>query len=224
MSRIATAPTPHAIAVDRLPLIFDSRWLRGYVRGKLGSDPLYPACFQRLADSAQPLLDIGCGTGLHAFYLRERGYEAPILGIDVDKGKILTGTQIAARHYKNLQLRLGDGLTLPDFSGNVVLLDVLHYIPERAQRSLLDSIRARVAPGCCCIIRTTPRANHWRFRATLSLEYFARLVRWMKRPALSFPTLEFIAAAFPSAEFEHEIRPLWGRTPFNSWLLTFRRR
>ena len=36
--------------------------------------------------------------------------------------------------------------------------------------------------------------------------------------------IESVQAQFPTQEFEHDVRPLWGRTPFNSWLLAFRRR
>jgi SAM-dependent methyltransferase len=216
--------TSEAEIVRRIAGYFPSRWLAGYARGKLRTDPVYRASFERLSISTQPLLDIGCGTGLHAFYLRERGFKPGILGIDVDTAKIEAGRRIASEHYENIELRVGDGAALPEFSGHVSMLDVLHYFAPEVQQRLLKDIAARVAPGAFCILRLTPRDGSWRFRATQLLESFARGIGWMTRPAVTFPTLESVAACFPALEFEHEIRPLWGRTPFNSWLLAFRRR
>ena len=210
--------------LERLPLRFRGRWLQGYARGKLRSDPVYRASFARLGASALPLLDIGCGLGLHAFYLRERGYSAPILGLDVDAKKIAAGQAVAAAHYPGVTLRIGDGAALPEFSGHVSLLDVLHYFSPDAQAALLAGLAQRTAPGGWCIIRTTPRDGSWRFRATQALEHFARGIAWMTRPALAFPTLAGIAREFPEAEFTHDVQPLWGNTPFNSWLLAFQRR
>lgn len=209
---------------ERIARHFRGRWLQGYARGKMRSDPVYRASFARIGSSALPLLDIGCGIGLHAFFLRELGYVAPILGLDVDVKKIAAGQAVAAAHYRDVTLQTGEGAALPDFSGNVSLLDVLHYFSPDAQSALLAGLALRTAPGGWCIIRTTPRDGSWRFRATQSLEWFARGISWMTRPAIAFPTLESIALYFPEAEFLHDIGPLWGNTPFNSWLLAFRRR
>ena len=202
---------------------FRGRWLQGYARGKLRSDPVYRASFERIGASALPLLDVGCGIGLHAFYLRERGYRAPILGLDVDEKKIAAGQAVAAAHYRDVILRTGDGAAMPEFSGNVSLLDVLHYFSSDAQNTLLAGLAQRTASGGWCLIRTTPRDGSWLFRATQTLEWFARGIAWMTRPAVAFPALASIAEAFPEAEFSRDIGPLWGNTPFNSWLLAFQR-
>ncbi len=209
---------------ERIARHFRGRWLQGYARGKLRSDPVYAASFERIGASPLPLLDIGCGLGLHAFYLRERGFAPPILGLDVDAKKIAAGQAVAAARYRDVTLRLGDGVELPEFSGNVSLLDVLHYFSPTAQAALLAGLARRTAREGWCIIRTTPDDGSWRFRATLTLEWFARGIAWMARPVVAFPTLASIARAFPEAEFSHDIRPLWGRTPFNSWLLAFHHR
>jgi 2-polyprenyl-3-methyl-5-hydroxy-6-metoxy-1,4-benzoquinol methylase len=162
--------------------------------------------------------------GLLAFYLHERGFRPPVLGIDVDEKKIARGARIAARHYPSVTLQVTDGGSLPEFLGHVTMLDVLHYLPPAQQKSTLQEMARRVAPGGWCVIRTTPRDGGWRFRCTLALEKFARSIAWMTRSAIEFPTIESVRAEFPETEFSSEIRPLWGRTPFNSWLLAFRRR
>ncbi len=43
---------------------------------------------QHLPDDGQALLDLGCGLGLFAHVLRQRGGGQPYLGVDVDAGKI----------------------------------------------------------------------------------------------------------------------------------------
>ena len=211
--------------VQRVPPLFPSRWLQGYARGKLKTDPVYRASRELIGASDLPLLDIGCGMGLHAFYLRECGYTAPIIGIDVDARKIVAGQRaIAKASYKDISLQLGDGAKLPEFSGHVSMLDVLHYFPSSEQPAVLASIAARVAPGGWCIIRTSPADGTWRFRMTQLEEMLAAGIAWMSQPAISFPTVASVEAAFSTELFEHDIRPLWGRTPFNSWLLAFRKR
>jgi hypothetical protein len=162
--------------------------------------------------------------GVLAFYLKERGFVPPVTGLDVDGKKISRGASIASRHYPGVSLQTGTAASLPEFLGNVSMLDVLHYFSEADQSSVLKEMASRVAPGGWCIIRTTPRDAGWRFRSTLLLERFAKALTWMTKPALEFPTLAGIEACFPESEFTRETCPLWGHTPFNSWLLAFQRK
>ena len=120
----------HENACVRVATQFPQRWLRNYVRGKLRRDRIYQAAYELLRSSGAPILDVGCGVGLLAFYLRERGCRQAVLGLDVDMRKIRYGAKIAAGHYRDVNLRFQDVTkTIPDFSGNVALFDVLHYLP-----------------------------------------------------------------------------------------------
>ena len=47
-----------------------------YAGRKLRRDPIFPAAYELLRESNEPLLDVGCGVGLLAFYLRERNFLA----------------------------------------------------------------------------------------------------------------------------------------------------
>src|SRR3979411_1384147 len=106
----------HEVACARVAGRFRARWLRHYVRGKLGRDRIYPTAYELLRSSAEPILDVGCGVGLLGFYLRERGCRQPVLGLDLDARKIRYGAEIAAGHYRDVELRLHDvGKTIPDF-------------------------------------------------------------------------------------------------------------
>ena len=67
-----------------------------YAIGKIALDPAYPVVASILRESQRPLLDLGCGMGLLAAYLRANGHRAPILGWDVDQRKIDVAQQVLA--------------------------------------------------------------------------------------------------------------------------------
>ena len=215
--------TQHENACARVATQFRSPWLRSYVRGKLRSDRIYPAAYDLLGGSAEPILDIGCGVGLLGFYLRERACSQPILGLDLDARKIGYGASIAARGYRDIELRFQDvEAGIPDFHGNVALFDVLHYFPQRRQTALLSRLAERVAPGGLLIIRDSPREMRPRFWMTWLAEKFAQTISWNIDVALHFPSRDSIDDVF-NGEFQRESRPLWGSSPFNNHIFIFRR-
>jgi 2-polyprenyl-3-methyl-5-hydroxy-6-metoxy-1,4-benzoquinol methylase len=215
----------HGPACARVVAQFPQLWLRGYVRSKLRRDPVYPAAYELFRNSDEPILDIGCGVGLLAFYLRERGCRQPILGLDLDARKIGQGSEIAAARYRDVDLRRHDVQQPIDaFTGNVALFDVLHYLSPAQQTALLSRLAQCVAPGGLLVVRDCPRDQSARFWMTWLAEHFAQLVSWNLSTPLHFPPRERINAAFSEAEFERESRPLWGGTPFNNQLFVFRRR
>jgi 2-polyprenyl-3-methyl-5-hydroxy-6-metoxy-1,4-benzoquinol methylase len=215
----------HEPACARVVAQFPQLWQRGYVRSKLRRDPVYPAAYELLRGSNDPILDIGCGFGLLAFYLRERGCRQPILGLDVDARKIRQGGEIAAGRYREVDLRRHDVQEPIDaFTGNVALFDVLHYLSPAQQTALLSRLAPCVAPRGLLVVRDCPRDKSARFWMTWLAENFAQLVSWNLNTPLHFPPRERITAVFREAEFECESRPLWGATPFNNQLFVFRRR
>ena len=215
----------HENACARVAAQFQQRWLRHYVRGKLRHDQIYSTAYKLLRSSENPILDVGCGVGLLAFYLRERGCRQPVLGLDVDPRKIRCGSEIAMREYEGVELRLHDvQQPLPVFSGDITLFDVLHYLPRAAQRALLSDLADFVAPGGTLIIRDCPREPRPRYWLTVIAEKFAQGISWNLRTPLHFPTRESIEEVFGENEFEGEIRPLWGTSPFNNHIFIFRRR
>lgn len=202
----------------------DSHWLRGYVRGKLRTDPAYRAVLEELRQSPQPVLDIGCGLGLLSFYLREHGVSVPILGVDCDAPKIAKATAIAEANYSGLDFAVQDAKDVsPDYSA-VVILDVLHYLASDHQRNLLENIAEKVPAGGVVILRNAVKEKNLRYRLTYLEELFVRTVGWIKsRAPINFPTKDQVAQPFRARGFTEDIRPLWGNTPFNSTLFVFRR-
>jgi SAM-dependent methyltransferase len=207
----------------RIARHYPSRFLKNYVRFKVTSDPVYSAVAEILAPSPLPLVDVGCGAGLLSFYLRECGFRPAIEGIDHDEKKVVAAREVAERAYSGLTFRHEDALAPLPFSGNVTLLDVLHYFPTSAQETILRNAIQATAPGGLVIIRECLREPTWRYWMTYGEERLAMALRWLKGGALNFPARDEIVAPFSRRGFTSEVRPMWGATPFNNYLLVFRR-
>jgi SAM-dependent methyltransferase len=204
--------------VKRIAARYPTRLLRSYARVKIATDPAYDAVFDLLRDASEPLLDIGCGVGLMAFYLRERGMRMPIVGIDHDRRKIEIARRVADGD-QSVSFDLADARTPVQFRGNVVLLDVLHYFDDADQSVIL---RNAASAGGMIIIRDGIRDGSLRYRLTYAQETLARVGGWLKAEQLHFPTRESIETSL-NGEFREEVRPMFGRTPFNNYLFVFRR-
>ena len=199
---------------SRIAARYPSGFLRAYVRAKVRADPVYAAVFDRIGNSTDPLLDVGCGVGVLAAYLRTRGFVAPIRGIDHDERKIAVATAVV----QDATFEVADARSAIAAGGTVVLLDLLHYFRSEDQAAILA---AAVANATTVIIRDAVRDGSWRYRLTYAQETFARAVRWLRAERLHFLTREEIVRPF--AGFEAEVLPLYGRTPFNNYLFVFRR-
>ena len=216
--------TAENIDIRALAARFPSFQERCYARGKLSTDPLYPAVFEALKSCPEPLLDIGCGMGLLAFYLRERGWSGHITGIDYDARKIKTAIAVAGPEARDLDFSQADAMDgLPDHSGSVTILDILQYFPAPERAVLLRAAAARVCPGGRLVIRTGLAGDTWRCRVTRSIDLMAAAVRWMKSPPLHYPDKEETESLLAAAGLIGAFRPLWGNTPFNNWMGVFDR-
>lgn len=214
----------HEEACRRVASRFAKPWLRHYVGSKLRSDPLFAAAFDALQASTLPILDIGCGVGLLAFYLRERGVTLPLTGLDIDARKIRAAKSVASESYDGLEFFEHDvQKPMPNFSGSVTVFDLLHYLAPARQKTLLTELAAAIPPGGLLLLRDCPRDDSARFWMTYAGEKFAQAIAWNVGVPLHFPTRESIHAAFPETEFAREEHPAWGGTPFNNRLFIFRR-
>ncbi len=192
-----------------------------YARIKILTDPLYGGVCRELQASGNPLLDIGCGLGILALYLRERGWDAPCVGIDYDKRKIDEGNKlIAFGGYKDIKLIQGDArIDLPEHHGDVAILDILQFFDPDQQEELLRAAAKKVRPGGKLIIRSGLRKKSLRFFVTWLGDIFAKVTFWMKAAPTHYPTGGFFRTVLEDEGFTVEIRPLWGKTPFNNYLI-----
>ncbi len=217
-----SAPGENAEVSARIAACFSEPWLRLYARSKLRTDPVFAATAELLRDSRAPLLDLGCGVGLLAFYLRECGFAPAITGVEIDARKIERANLAAKNRYEAIEFLQGDANDLPPFSGNVVLFDLLHYLSREDQVKLLRAVATRVAPGGLLLIRDSLRENSLRFCLTYLGEIFAQAITWNVSTRLHFPTRESINDSLGNG-FSREERPMWGGSPFNNRLFIFRR-
>ncbi len=222
-TKIGAAAITHEEACARVAGRFGERWLRIYAGRKLRSDPIFPVAFELFRNSSEPLLDVGCGVGLLAFYLRERNFRAPINGLDTDLRKISRARTVAEGVYRDLQFIAQDVSASIAPGGNIVLFDLLHYLSPNDQARLLERLASRVPPGGMLVIRDCPRDRSARYWITHLAERFAQTTTWNIHAALHFPTRQEIFAAFNEDQFGRSVAPLWGRTPFNNHLFIFRR-
>jgi trans-aconitate methyltransferase len=204
--------------------LFDGHWNRHYTASKLRTDPLYQALHAALADSPLPLLDLGCGLGISAFYLRGKGVNVPIHGLDYDDRKIEAARRAADRSgFADLTFSQHDARSgLPEHRGNVSILDILQFFTPAEQETLLRQAADRVAPGGMLVIRSGLRDDSLRFRITVAGDLLAKATFWMKAAPTHYPTAEdFHRILSPFGTVK--ITPLWGKTPFNNHLIILSR-
>ena len=200
----------------RIAARYPTRFLRIYVRSKVRVDPVYGAVFERIGEGREPLLDVGCGIGILALYLRARGFRAPIRGVDNDERKVAIARSVMAEPATTFSV--ADARAAIDTGGTIVLLDLLHYFRGDEQAQILASA-ARSATTV--IVRDAIRDGSWRYRLTYLQEMFSRVIRWLRAERLHFPTRDDVMRPFDG--FDAEVVPLYGRTPFNNYLFVFRR-
>ena len=221
------ADSSTAIARAFLP----SRWHYHYARTKLRSDPLYGGVVAALADSTGPLLDLGCGVGLLAHCLRAHGIALPYRGIDNDANKIIRARSAAARAelvntgFDCIDLSPADApdslahSPLREHRGSVAILDVLQFLPPDALIPLLDAAVACLTPGARLVIRTGLADHSGRARVTRVVDSLSRALRWMNTGPKRYPERDPLAAQLRGHGLATHFMPLWGRTPFNNWLI-----
>jgi SAM-dependent methyltransferase len=209
--------TRRAIAGAFLP----SRWHYHYAASKLASDPLYGGVVGALRGTRAPLLDLGCGIGLLAHVLAAAEPGLAYTGVDNDAGKIAQAQAAAARAGL---ARAGFACVdlaraFPDHRGSVAVLDVLQFLPAVAQSPLLARAAACLTPDARLVIRTGLADGNWRSRVTRGVDRLSRALRWMNAGPDRYPSRDGLAAELAGLGLDSVFAPLWGRTPFNNWLV-----
>jgi hypothetical protein len=162
--------------------------------------------------------------GLLAHALRQDGQSLPYYGVDNDAPKISRGTRVAH------QLGLADtrfevvdlAHTLPSHQGSVAILDVLQYLPQAAQQRLLDASVAMLTPGARLVIRAALDDGSRRDSTTRLTDRFAHLIGWMQSVPVHYPNEKHLRSTLESAGLSVDFAPLYGKTPFNHWLIVAR--
>lgn len=212
-----------------------------FVRGKLRHDPVY---FQILRQGLLPpeglLLDLGCGRGivfslllaareLHGRGIYPPGWAPPPPHLTLHGIEGRPKAAAAARHavgdeaeavIDTADLRTAE---LPTANA-ILLLDVLHYLPEADQDALLSRAAAALAPGGVLLLREADADAGWRFTATRLQERLSSLLRGVLRPRFHFRSIAGLQQKLSELGLSVEAQPMAMGTPYGNVLLTARRR
>lgn len=196
-----------------------------YSLSKLALDPLYDSVPAAFADNRAPILDLGCGIGLLLHCLRASGSQTPYVGIDTDAAKIEAARAASKRGgHSGAEFDVCDlSVRFPKHEGSVALLDVLQYLPPDAQEPLISRAAQCVSRDGRLVIRTGLADGSWRSALTRATDRFGHWIGWMKTSFKAQPSAADLTAILRRHGLQADFTPLWGRTPFNNWLVVARR-
>jgi SAM-dependent methyltransferase len=202
-----------------------NRYRYWYSLGKLAMDPLYDSVPAAFAGDRAPILDLGCGIGLLLHCLRASGSETAYVGVDTDAEKIEAARVASQRGgHSNAAFDVCDlSQRFPEHEGSVALLDVLQYLPPDAQEPLISQAAQCVSRDGRLVIRTGLADDSWRSSLTRANDRFGHWVGWMKTSFKAQPSAADLAAVLRRHGLQADFKPLWGRTPFNNYLVIAQR-
>lgn len=120
------------------------------------------------------VLEVGCGFGLFGCYFSARDPRVVWHGLDLNSGRIEMARTAAERlGLRNTRFSVADArehLELDETYDAVVMMDLLHHIPDESKRQLLDLVLSRLAPGGVLIIKDVTRRPAWKLFFTWLLD------------------------------------------------------
>jgi len=189
---------------------------RLYVAGKLRSDPLTRMLAALPGDFGR-VLDAGAGRGQFALFLRELGRAQALVALDSDARKVALFRAAAG---DAATVAVCDVLDLPEGDADTLLLiDVLHYLPEAEQDELLHRAALRVPRGRI-LIRELDGARSARNAVTRGFEWLAQVTGYNRgRGAHHYRPAREITASLERLGFRCEVRGASEGTPFGNVLI-----
>lgn len=214
---------------------------RNFARGKLATDPVFAALLARgLLAGRTRILDLGCGQGLLAAWLLAaralhaseapqawpRAWPAPPLlhrytGIEVNLREVERARRAFALD-PNAQIQIVHGdIREADYESAdaVVILDVLHYLDQRAQEQVLRRVRAALPAQGLLLLRVGDAAGGLRFAFSKAVDQTVVLVRRRRWIRLECRPLRAWERLLSGCGFRTHALPMSHGTPFVNVLL-----
>ena len=229
----------HRVLLDAASAPYRSagRFAWHFSRSKLKRDPMFVGLLERgIIPDAQRLVDLGCGQGLLASWLRsaralhDAGVWQPDWPAPPKVGRIF-GLELMPKDVERARLalagrgdfELGDVRTA-DFgkADVVVILDVLHFIEYHDQVNVLRRVRDALPPGGLFVTRIGNAAGGLRFLLSQWVDYavsFSRGHGWSASYCRSTADWKTI---LEELGFRVDSIPMCRRTPFANVMLIAR--
>jgi SAM-dependent methyltransferase len=211
------------------------RFAYHFARGKLRGDPVFRAILELgLLSGHRRILDLGCGQGLLAAWLRAAAHCCYERGIwprtwpPAPCPESMRGIELMAREVDRARGALGPGCEVVQAdirsaafgsADAVVILDVLHYLPAQAQREVLQRVRATLPPGGLLLLRVGDADGGLRFHFTQWVDKAILLTRGRGRVALHCRSIEEWRGLLCECGFDCRAEPMSHGTPFANVLL-----
>ncbi len=210
-----------------------------FAKGKLGGDPAFTYLLSTgLLSGRSRILDIGCGQGLLASWLLTakacaargewpadwppapqasyvRGIE--LMAHDVDRANQALAPAVRAGQAEFVRADMCSA----DFgqADQVVILDVLHYVPIAAQDDVLQRVRQSLRPGGLLLLRVGDAAAGLRFSISNWVDHVVTRLRGHRLGTLYCRPVDDWKIALQRLGFEVETQALSQGTPFANVLL-----
>jgi len=165
----------HRAVLRRIIRAYDVAVVRGYCAARFLIININMLHILTLAmRGKRRILEIGCGFGLFGCYFASRWATVEYHGIDIDAGRIEMARSAAGRlGLTNVRFELGDAagpLLLDEEYDAVLMIDVLHHLPDPAKQQLLTTVAARLRPNGHLIIKDITRRPAWKMAFTWLLD------------------------------------------------------
>lgn len=208
-----------------------------FAKGKLGGDPIFFGLLEHgLIPDSRRLIDLGCGQGLLASWLRsaralyesgnwpagwpaapkvERIWGLELMPSDVERARNALGSHVefAAGDIRHCDFGKADV---------VVILDVLHYIDHPEQEAVLRKVRAALPSGGTFITRVGDASGGLLFHISNWVDRVIFYVRGHRQPQLHCRTLTEWEAVLEQYGFSVHALPMSKGTPFANVMLVAR--
>jgi len=213
------------------------RFAYHFARGKLRHDPVFRAILaQGLLRGDPRLLDLGCGQGLLGSWLAAaaRCYaegDWPRSWPQPSSPRSFRGIELMRSEVARARCALGTGCEIVQADirsaafGNadaIVMLDVLHYLPEGAQRAVLRRVRAALPRGGTLLARVGDGEAGVRFRITQWSDRLILLARGHGLAPLNCHSIARWGELLRECGFASRPQPMSAGTPFANVLLIAR--
>lgn len=216
------------------PYRSSGRFAWHFSRSKLTRDPVFAGLLAHgLIPDASRLVDLGCGQGLLASWLRSARmlYEAgnwpsdwppppklgTIFGLDLMPKDIARARRALDGRA---EFQIGDIRTFDIGRADViVILDVLHYIQHEEQLALLRRMRAALPPGGVLIARIGNSAGGLPFHISRCVDHAVTFARGHRLPGLHCRSISDWKLVLEQTGFRVVTLPMSKRTPFANMLL-----